>query len=94
MIASYSNIVSALTVILLYNFVPMLLGMVTLNATTFLIGQNSLACLNDFLQNNDKMADNGPRRGLADHAVQIGLAVLTNILDLETPGQSHNRVNG
>ena len=66
MIASYSNIVSALTVILLYNFVPMLLGMVTLNATTFLIGQNSLACLNDFLQNNDKMADTGPRRGLAD----------------------------
>ena len=67
MMASYSNIVSALTVILLYNFVPMLLGMVTLNATTFLIGQNSLACLNDFLKNNDKMADNGPRGGLADH---------------------------
>ena len=67
MMASYSNIVSALTVILLYNFVPMLLGMVTLNATTFLIGQNSLACLNDFLQNNDRMVNNEPRRGLADH---------------------------
>ena len=67
MMASYSNIVSALTVILLYNFVPMLLGMVTLNATTFLIGQNSLACLNDFLKNNDKMANSEPRRGLADH---------------------------
>ena len=61
--AFYSNIVSALTVILLYNFVPMLLGMVTVNATTFLIGQNSLVCLNDFLQNNDPE----PRTGLADH---------------------------
>ena len=66
MMTPYSNIVSALTVILLYNFVPMLLGMVTLNATTFLIGQNSLACLNDFLKNNDRMV-NGPRRGPVDH---------------------------
>ena len=41
----------------------MLLGMVTVNATTFLIGQNSLVCLNDFLQNNDPE----PRTGLADH---------------------------
>ena len=68
MMAPYSNIVSALTVILLYNFVPMLIGMVTLNATTFLIGPNSLACLNDFLQNNDKMVYNEPRKGLADYA--------------------------
>ena len=88
MMAPYSNIVSALTVILLYNFVPMLLGMVTLNATTFLIGPNSLACLNDFLQNNDRTVYNEPRKGLADQAGLI------NGHDLEMPGQSHNRVNG
>ena len=44
----------------------MLIGMVTLNATTFLIGPNSLACLNDFLQNNEQMPFNEPRRGLWD----------------------------
>ena len=92
MMAPYSNIISALTVILLYNFVPMLIGMVTLNATTFLIGPNSLACLNDFLQNNDRLV-NEPRKGLVDHGRGRNRTARTRP-DLVMPGQSHNRVNG
>ena len=60
----------------------------TTQPKAFLIGPNSLACLNDFLQNNDRMVYNEPRKGLADQAV------LVNGHNLGMPGQSHNRVNG
>ena len=64
----------------------MLLGMVTVNATTFLIGQNSLVCLNDFLQNNDPE----PRTGLADHKRRLNG---TRSKGQRNPKQSTNRVN-